>query len=170
LCILRGCMPSKALLASSDALADVRDATALGISAAGVNVDVPFVFARKRALVKDFADYRVAGLEQFPLYMGEAHFLSPTELAVGDDVVLESKKFVISTGSVVSPSSYEGLSETGFVDSDALLELDRIPKSAIVLGGGYTACELGQFLARMGAETTFLIRSEHLLTYADDDV
>lgn len=170
LCILRGCMPSKALLASSDALADVRDARALGISAGDVSVDVPFVFARKRSLVAEFADYRIAGIERFPLYLGEARFLSPTELAVGDDVVLESQKFVVATGSVVSAASYDGLTETGFVDSDALLELDRIPESAVVLGGGYTACELGQFLARMGAKTTFLIRSGHLLTYADDDV
>lgn len=170
LCILRGCMPSKALLASSDALADARDATALGISVGDVRVDVPFIFARKRALVKEFADYRIGGIEQFPLYLGEARFLSPTELAVGDDVVLESERFVIATGSVVTPAAFEGLSETGFVDSDAVLELDGIPESAIVLGGGYTACELGQFLARMGAETTYLIRSGHLLTYADDDL
>lgn len=170
LCILRGCMPSKALLASSDALADVRDAGALGVHAAGVSIDVPYVFARKRSLVAEFADYRISGIERFPLYRGEARFLSPTELAVGDDVVLESEKFVIGTGSVVSPAPYDGLVETGFVDSDALLELDRIPESAIVLGGGYTACELGQFLARMGTATTFLIRSGQLLTYADDDV
>ena len=51
-----------------------------------------------------------------------------------------------------------------------MLELEEIPKSAVVLGGGYTACELGQFLSRMGARTTMLIRSGHLLTQSDDDV
>ncbi|MFY9719736.1 MAG: FAD-dependent oxidoreductase, partial [Candidatus Cybelea sp.] len=48
LCILRGCMPSKALLASSDALQDARDATALGIEVGSVALDVPFIAARKR--------------------------------------------------------------------------------------------------------------------------
>jgi pyruvate/2-oxoglutarate dehydrogenase complex dihydrolipoamide dehydrogenase (E3) component len=51
-----------------------------------------------------------------------------------------------------------------------VLELERVPKSVVVLGGGYTACELGQFLARAGAQTTVLIRSDRLLTYADDDI
>lgn len=170
LCILRGCMPSKAVLASSDALWDARHADALGINVSNASPDVAKIFERKRRLVRDFADYRIGGIETFPLYQGEARFLSRTELAVGDDVVLEATHFVIATGSIVTPSPYPGLAETGFIDSDAVLELERIPRSAIVLGGGYTACELGQFLSRMGAKTTILIRSGHLLTGADDDV
>jgi pyruvate/2-oxoglutarate dehydrogenase complex dihydrolipoamide dehydrogenase (E3) component len=170
LCILRGCMPSKALLASSDALYDARAARALGINVGEIDVDMSFVARRKRALVKDFADYRIDGIMEFPLYSGAARFLSPTELAVGDEVVLESERFIIATGSTVPPALLDGLVETGYIDSDGLLDLERIPESAIVLGGGYTACELGQFLARMGARTTILIRSDHLLTQADDDV
>ena len=170
LCILRGCMPSKALIASSDAIYDAREAAQLGIHAAGLTADVPAIFARKRALVEGFADYRVEGIERFPLYKGAARFVSGGELAVGDSEVIKAKKFVVATGSVVTPAALEGLDETGYVDTDALLELDRIPESVVVLGGGYTACELGQFLARMGAKTTFLIRSGHLLTDADDDV
>src|SRR5580692_8424477 len=70
LCILRGCMPSKALLASSDALNDVREAHVLGIGVTGVEADMPFVARRKRDLIKDFADYRIDGIMQFPLYKG----------------------------------------------------------------------------------------------------
>jgi pyruvate/2-oxoglutarate dehydrogenase complex dihydrolipoamide dehydrogenase (E3) component len=169
LCILRGCMPSKALLASSDALADARDAAALGIHAASLSADVPFIAARKRGLVQGFADYRIEGIEEFPLYRGPARFVSPTQIAVGAEI-LEARHFVVATGSVVSPPALPGLLETGYLDSDAVLELETIPDSVVVLGGGYTACELGQFLARMGSRTTVLIRSGHLLTQADDDV
>lgn len=170
LCILRGCMPSKTFLASSDALVDAREARALGIVADGLTIDMPFVAARKRELVEGFADYRIDGIKQFPLYLGSARFLSPKQLMVGDEFLLEAEKYVIATGSVVTPSVLPGLADTGFVDSDAVLELERIPQSVVVLGGGYTACELGQFLARMGARTTILIRSGHLLTSSDDDV
>ncbi len=170
LCILRGCMPSKALLASSDALQDARDARALGIEVDCIALDVPFIAARKRALVKEFADYRIDGIERFPLYSGVARFLSPEELLVGESTTIEADRFIIATGSVVSPSVLPGLSVTGYLDSDAVLELERIPESVVVLGGGYTACELGQFLARMGARTTMLIRSGHLLTASDDDI
>ncbi|MGC1379599.1 MAG: dihydrolipoyl dehydrogenase [Candidatus Baltobacteraceae bacterium] len=170
LCILRGCMPSKALIASSDALYDAREARALGINVGAIDVDVPYIAARKRALVRDFADYRIAGIEEFPLYHGAARFLSPTEIAVGDEVVVEAPTFVIATGSVISPGALPGLDEVGYVDSDAVLDLESIPESVVVLGGGYTACELGQFLSRMGARTQILIRSDHLLTQSDDDV
>jgi len=170
LCILRGCMPSKTLLATSDALQDARDARKLGVLAERLGVDMPFVAARKRELIRGFADYRIEGIEAFPLYLGKARFLSPTSLAVGESTVLEAPKFVIATGSIVQPDALPGLDDTGFLDSDAVLDLEAVPASAIVLGGGYTACELGQFLARTGARTTILIRSGHLLTHADDDV
>ncbi len=170
LCILRGCMPSKALIASSDALQDARGAHSLGIDVDDVGVRMGFIAARKRALVEEFADYRIGGIEKFPLYFGAARFLSPTRIAVGDDAILEAPKFIVATGSIVAPPVLPGLAETGYIDSDELLELEEIPKSAVVLGGGYTACELGQFLSRMGARTTMLIRSGHLLTQSDDDV
>jgi pyruvate/2-oxoglutarate dehydrogenase complex dihydrolipoamide dehydrogenase (E3) component len=170
LCILRGCMPSKTLLASSDALYDAREARALGITAQALTVDMPFIAARKRGLVQGFADYRIEGIDAFTLYRGAARFLSPTQLLLEQNTLLEAPKFVIATGSVVAPSLLAGLGEVGYLDSDAVLELETIPESVVVLGGGYTACELGQFLARMGAQTTMLIRSGHLLTESDDDV
>jgi len=63
-----------------------------------------------------------------------------------------------------------GLEEAGFIDSDAALELQQLPKSLIVLGGGYVACELGQFFARMGVKTTIVLRSPHLLSGEDHDI
>jgi len=170
LCILRGCMPSKTLLASSDALQDAREARALGIGIENMTADMPFIAARKRELVREFAEYRIEGIHDFRLYLGAARFLSPTQLAVGDAAVLEAETFIIATGSVVHAGIVPGLADVGYVDSDAVLELEAIPKSVVVLGGGYTACELGQFLARMGARTTLLIRSGHCLTETDDDV
>lgn len=170
LCILRGCMPSKTFLASSDALQDAREARALGIEAQALAIEMPYVAARKRQLVRGFADYRIEGIHEFPLYLGAARFLSPTRLEVGDNLLLDASKFVIATGSVVTSSAVLGLAETGYLDSDAVLELETIPDSVVVLGGGYTACELGQFLARMGARATILIRSGHLLTQSDEDI
>ena len=171
LCILRGCMPSKAFLASSDAAHEVRVAGDLGVRIKGAaTVDMPFIQSRKRALVKDFAEYRVSGIETFPLYMGRAHFVSRNEVVVADKTTLRAPKFIVATGSSIASPTLPGLAEAGYLDSDGVLELERIPESAIVLGGGYTACELGQFLARMGAKTTMIIRSGHLLTGSDDDI
>jgi pyruvate/2-oxoglutarate dehydrogenase complex dihydrolipoamide dehydrogenase (E3) component len=171
LCILRGCMPSKTLIASSDAAQDMREAGELGIHAHGMTIDFPHIMRRKRELVKGFADYRIEGIETFPLYMGKARFLSSKELQIGDDVVIEGEKFVIATGSVVAPASaVHGLEDVGYIDSDGALELTELPKSLIVLGGGYIGCELGQFFARMGVKTQIVLRSRHLLSGEDHDI
>jgi pyruvate/2-oxoglutarate dehydrogenase complex dihydrolipoamide dehydrogenase (E3) component len=171
LCILRGCMPSKTLIASSDAAQDMREAGELGVHATGMTIDFPHIMRRKRELVKGFADYRIEGIETFPLYMGSARFLSPRELQVGDDVIVEGEKFIIATGSTVAPASaVHGLEEAGYIDSDGALELTQLPKSLVVLGGGYIGCELGQFFARMGVKTQIVLRSRHLLSGEDHDI
>jgi len=170
LCILRGCMPSKTLLASSDAVHEVREAAELGIHADLRSIDLRAIFERKREIIGGFADYRTEGIKSFPLYEGLASFASPTTLRVGDDVLLEATNFIIATGSVVAPPAIMGLEEAGYIDSDIVLDREALPRSIVVLGGGYVGCELGQFLARMGVETTFVVRAKHLLSSEDRDV
>lgn len=170
LCILRGCMPSKTLLASSDAAYDVRHADELGIHAGEPRIDVGQIARRKQRLIRGFADYRIEQLRSFPLYEGVATFESPGRLRVGADDALEAKSFIIATGSVVAPPAVMGLEEAGFLDSDAVLDVTSLPASIVVLGGGYVGAELGQFLARLGVATTFVIRAKHLLSPEDRDV
>jgi len=170
LCILRGCMPSKTLLATSDRAHDVREAGALGIRATSPTIDLPYVMARKREVIGGFTDYRVEQLRSCPLYEGAARFVSPTAVLVGGNTTLEAKSFVVATGSVVAPPILTGLEEAGYIDSDQALEIVTLPSSLIVLGGGYVATELGQFFARLGVRTTMLIRAKHLLSHEDRDV
>ncbi|MDQ6826718.1 MAG: dihydrolipoyl dehydrogenase [Candidatus Eremiobacteraeota bacterium] len=170
LCILRGCMPSKTLLATSDALADLKDAEHLGIIAPNPQVDFRYVMQRKREIIRGFAEYRIEGIREFPLYEGRARFLSPTRLAVGADIILEAARFIVATGSIVAPPSVPGLAQAGYIDSDGALELSELPKSLLVLGGGYVGSELGQFFARMGVKTTIVLRSPHLLSGEDHDI
>jgi pyruvate/2-oxoglutarate dehydrogenase complex dihydrolipoamide dehydrogenase (E3) component len=170
LCILRGCMPSKTLLASGDAAHQVRAAAALGVYAGEPRIDLPAIVERKRRLVAGFAGYRTEQLERFPVHRGAARFLSPTEVAVGNDEIVSARHIVVATGSVNAPPVVPGLAEAGYIDSDAALELERLPKSLVVFGGGYVASELGQYFSRLGVRTTMLLRSGHLLTGEDDDI
>ena len=80
LCILRGCMPSKTLIATSDAAYEIDHARELGITASRAAVDFPFVMARKKEIIAGFADYRNAAIDTFPVFMGDAVFESPTDL------------------------------------------------------------------------------------------
>lgn len=169
LCILRGCMPSKTLLATGDLLHEIRNANELAVAAGEPVLDFPALAARKRRLVQGWADYRIAGIETFPLFTGAARFESKTSLRVGD-AVLYAPRFVIATGSSVAPAAIPGLREAGFIDSDAALDLEQPPKSLIVLGGGYVGAELGQFFHRAGVPVTMLLRSGHLLSGEDHDI
>jgi pyruvate/2-oxoglutarate dehydrogenase complex dihydrolipoamide dehydrogenase (E3) component len=169
LCILRGCMPSKTFLASTDRLHDINSAGELAIEAGRAKLDFTALAERKRALVTDWADYRIAGIETFPIFHGEARFESPTTLHVGSEV-LYAKRFVIATGSVTAPALVPGLADAGFIDSDAALDLTSPPESVVVLGGGYVGSELGQFFHRAGVPTTIIIRAPHLLSSEDEDI
>jgi pyruvate/2-oxoglutarate dehydrogenase complex dihydrolipoamide dehydrogenase (E3) component len=169
LCILHGCMPSKTLIATGDVAHEIRHAHELGVHSSEPSVDFAAVMARKREIIQGFTDYRVAGIETFPVFHGEASFESPHKLRVGDDV-LEGNAFVIATGSTIVPPMFPGLAETGYIESDDALELEAPPKSLVILGGGYVGSELGQFYARIGVPTTIVIRSNQLLTDEDTDV
>jgi pyruvate/2-oxoglutarate dehydrogenase complex dihydrolipoamide dehydrogenase (E3) component len=68
LCILRGCMPSKTLLATSDRAQEVRDAGELGVQAAAPKIDLPYVMARKREVIKGFTDFRIEELQSCTFY------------------------------------------------------------------------------------------------------
>jgi pyruvate/2-oxoglutarate dehydrogenase complex dihydrolipoamide dehydrogenase (E3) component len=169
LCILRGCMPSKTLLRSAEVAHLVAEAPQFGIEPAGARVNVPAIVARKRRIIKEFTDYRVEDIERFPLLRGAVAFTGPDELMVGH-TALRAEKYLIATGSVINIPEIPGLSDAGYVTSDDVLEMDSLPESVVVLGGGLVACELAQYLARLGVKVTMLQRSLTLLSGEDPDV
>lgn len=172
LCILKGCMPSKTLLRSSEVLQLIREADELGLRVSGVEPDFPAIMARRQRLVKGFQDYRVDGIHHAPnvtLIMGKARFVDAQAVEV-EGVRYEADQFIITTGSTPTIPDVPGLREAGYITSDEALELPAAPKSMVVLGGGVIALELGQFYARLGTKVTMLIRSGHILSQEDEDV
>jgi pyruvate/2-oxoglutarate dehydrogenase complex dihydrolipoamide dehydrogenase (E3) component len=169
LCILRGCMPSKTLLSSSEVAHTVDRAAEYGIIAGPARVDFPALMARKRRIIAEFTDYRVDGIETFPLVRGDVKFTGPQTLSV-DGEEIGAGRFIIATGSVINIPPIPGLDAAGYVTSDDVLEFDRLPESVIVLGGGAIACELAQYLRRLGCAVTMLQRSRTLLSREDGDI
>lgn len=177
LCILHGCMPSKALLASSQRAAAVRSAHTFGIQAELNCINLAAVQARKRALIENFASYRKSQLAsgRFTFLRARARFIDPNTLVLenlddGSSNTLHARTFLIATGSRLQKLSIPGLWETGCLDSDALLSSERLPKSVIVLGGGAIALEAATYYAGLGSQVTLLQRSETLLKEMDADV
>jgi len=189
LCILRGCMPTKALLYAAEVMHLASHPQPWGIRTGKISFDFKKVMARKNALIKDFADYRVRQLngKRFKFIRANARFVNQHTVELhplfssGCDsapfnqsrltsaAMLKAKNFVIATGSIVALSPLPQLNEVGFITSDDALTLKKLPKSLIVLGGGAVACEFAQFFARFGVKVTLIQRSGHLLKDFDAD-
>ena len=183
LCILRGCMPSKALLYAAEVLHLARSAKNWGLRIPKAGFDFPAVMARKNALIEDFARHRRKELAggNFKFVRARARFVDEHTLALEASPTVEAgqsapvpetvlaEHFIISTGSVSAPSPVPRLDEIGYLTSDTAQSLEAPPKSLIVLGGGLVAVELAQFFCRMDVKVTLVQRSEHLVRDFDSD-
>jgi pyruvate/2-oxoglutarate dehydrogenase complex dihydrolipoamide dehydrogenase (E3) component len=171
LCILRGCMPTKALLHAADVMHTVQRSGTWGVKAGDPGFDFVAVMARKDAMIQDFADYRRQQLEdgRFELIRAMARFRDPHTLDLSNGETIQARNFVIATGSTLGPCPLPELQALDCLSSDSALKLKRLPKSMIVLGGGAVAVEFAQFFARFGARVTMIQRSPHILHGFDTD-
>lgn len=165
LCILKGCMPSKTLIYSTEVLHLAQQAEKFGLNIPDATVDMPALHERKVATIREFADYRKEQLEsdRFSLFKSRAKFIDPQTIALDDGTELTADYFMVATGSVVSEPPIQGLGDVPYWTSDDILDLNFVPEKVIVLGGGVVACELAQFLRRIGSEVVQIQRSPRIL-------
>jgi pyruvate/2-oxoglutarate dehydrogenase complex dihydrolipoamide dehydrogenase (E3) component len=175
LCILRGCMPSKTLIQSANRYMTLRRAKEYGLRAEGIEFRGEEIIERKRKLIGEFADYRRKQLEsgRFALVRGWGRFVDPHTLEVtgeGGTRRVRAKSFLIATGSALKFVDVPGLKETGFLDSDSVLESAHVPKSVILLGAGPIALEFAHYYNALGSEVTIVQRGLQVLRDMDGDV
>jgi pyruvate/2-oxoglutarate dehydrogenase complex dihydrolipoamide dehydrogenase (E3) component len=171
LCILRGCMPTKALLYAAEVKHLAEQAGTWGVRAGKVSFDLTRVMARKNLMIQDFAGFRVKQLKdgRFKFIRAQAGFLDAHTVRVSQGKKITAEHFVIATGSSVAPSPLPQLDDVGFITSDDAVALKKLPKSLIILGGGAIACEFAQFFVRFGVQVTVIQRSENILKEFDTD-
>jgi pyruvate/2-oxoglutarate dehydrogenase complex dihydrolipoamide dehydrogenase (E3) component len=171
LCILRGCMPTKALLYAAEVRHLAQHGATWGLRPGPVKFDWRQAIARKDAMIADFAGFRRKQLTdgRFKLIRATARFTDPHTLRLGTGRTLRAKHFIIATGSVVAPAPLPSLADTGCLTSDDAIRLKRPPKSLIVLGGGAIAVEFAQFFARFDTRVTVIQRSGQLVRDFDTD-
>lgn len=166
LCILRGCMPSKTLIYSAEVLHLASRAGLFGLDIPVAKVDMASLHQRKIRMIDDFKSYRQEQLQsgKYTLIRERARFDSPSSITLqSSGRKLTADAFVIATGSVVNRPAIPGIDIPGIWTSDDVLDMDFLPGSTIVLGGGVVACELAQFLHRIGSSVTQIQRSPLIL-------
>ncbi len=171
-CVNVGCVPSKTLIRAAETLHHARAASRFaGIHAQSSLQDWRALIAQK--------DELVAGLRQakyidiLPAYNNVAYVEGPARLSDDgvaiDGSLLRPGKIIITTGSAPAMPSIPGIDTIPYLTSTTALELEALPESLLVIGGGYIGCELAQMLARAGAKVTLVTR-RHLLPEAEPEI
>jgi dihydrolipoamide dehydrogenase len=176
-CLYRGCIPSKALLHVAAVIDEAHHAEAWGVSFGAPKIDVDQVRAFKDKVVSQLTGGvgQVARMRKIDYIQGTAAFrdarsLEITRTGSQGAEVLTFEHAVIATGS--RPSTVPGLSidSPRVMDSTAALDLPDVPKSLLVVGGGYIGLELGTVYASLGSKVTVVEMTDGLLPGADRDL
>ena len=176
-CLNVGCIPSKALLESSELYHRAESEFAThGIGVGSLAMDVPKMIERKRAIVKQFTSgisalFKAAGVT--PL-KGHGRLLggNRVEVAVdgGDKQIIEAKHVVLATGSAPIELPIAKFDGDRIVDSAGALEFTDVPKRLGVIGAGVIGLELGSVWRRLGAEVVVLEALDTFLANADQQI
>lgn len=176
-CLNVGCIPSKALLDSSELLVLARSHLARhGIQVGEVGLDLKTMLQRKDQVVHGlteglaylFKKHRITAIQ------GTARLATPGQVAVklpdGSATIVEGRAILLATGSEPAGLSALPMDGTAIVTSTEALAFDKVPTHLIVIGGGYIGLELGSVWARLGAKVTVLEFLPRLLPLNDAEL
>jgi len=175
-CLLRGCIPTKALLHTADLFQDLKNGKEFGIVAENVSLDFPAVMSRKQRIVNRLSK----GIETYlfkknkiTLVKGHGRLEGAGTVVVKgerEETKVESKAVLIATGS--RPRSLPGMAPDGksIVTSDEILEIKQVPKSLVVIGAGAVGIEFASVFARFGSTVTVIELLPRVLPLEDEEI
>jgi dihydrolipoamide dehydrogenase len=175
-CLLRGCIPTKALLHTADVLDEFKHAKSIGVTASDVTLDFGQAQKNKNKIVlkgSKGVDFLMKK-NKVQVFKGAAHIEAPGRIRVtnegGATELIQTRNTVLATGSV--PRSLPNLPIDGqrIITSDEILELTEVPKSLVVLGAGAVGVEFASMYARFGSDVTIIELLPRLLPIEDEEI
>ncbi|MCG2620742.1 FAD-dependent oxidoreductase [Arthrobacter sp. I2-34] len=176
-CINVACIPTKTIIHSGRVLETARRSAEFGVG--GVEqprVDLGLLRHRKEDVVGTMVKGQLASFtgSGMDFILGEAKFVAPrtVEVTLNDGGVrtLRGADVVVNLGTEPALPAIAGLAEANVLTSNTLLQLASLPRSIIILGGGYVGCEFADLLNTLGVEVTIVHHGSHLLSREDDDI
>ncbi|MCP4580417.1 MAG: NAD(P)/FAD-dependent oxidoreductase [candidate division Zixibacteria bacterium] len=172
-CTWYGCVPSKALIKAGEVHKTVKHADKFGIkSANGIDLNTDGVMDHVRSIrEKIYAEetpevFEARGIKVF---IGEARFKDNHHIEIGGQVV-SSKSFIISTGASPFVPPVEGLESVPYLTNETIFELELLPKSIVVLGGGPIGSEMASAMNNLGVKVTLVEAGESILAREDKEL
>ncbi|WP_027357974.1 FAD-dependent oxidoreductase [Desulforegula conservatrix] len=171
-CLNTGCVPSKALIRSAKIISYAKRAREFGFKSIQADFDFSEIMERIKNIIRmiephDSTDrYTALGVE---CIKGEARITSPYTVEVNGRV-LTTRSIIIATGARPFVPELPGLEKIEYLTSDNIWNLEKLPESLVVLGGGPIGCELAQSFARLGSKVTQIEMMQRFMTKEDPDV
>ncbi|MGQ4914565.1 MAG: dihydrolipoyl dehydrogenase [Candidatus Asgardarchaeia archaeon] len=172
ICLTRGCIPSKMLLYPADLVRTIQEARKFGISVSYKGIDFKALMERVRHSIMHESKMIEESLRQHPLidlYQTTGEFIDEYTVKVGNEVI-KGDKILLCIGSRPLIPPIDGLEETGYLTSKTLLYVTDLPKSIVIVGGGYIAAEYGHFLSAMGSKVTIIGRNPQFVKSEEPEV
>lgn len=168
-CVIRGCVPKKLLVYAAQFRDGFEDARGFGWDAQTPAFDWPTLIARKNAEIDRLNGLYLSMLKNSGVTLFESfgRIIDPHTVEV-DGKRHTARRILIATGGWPTKPPIEGIEHA--VTSNEALDLPVLPKSVMILGGGYIAVEFAGIFRGLGADVSLMIRGEHLLNGFDDDI
>jgi len=170
-CLNRGCIPTKALVRSTEVFLEAKRADEFGVEIGSVKANLPQIMARKKKVV----DTAVSGVEQLikvnrvSLHYGTGRLVSPRLVKV-NTTEIRAKKIIVATGSKSTVLPVDGLGLPGVITTDDILELEELPESLVVIGGSHVGVEFASIFNALGTKVTIVKRRPLLLEPVDGEI
>lgn len=171
-CLNLGCIPSKLLIFPADRVAEIENSKKLGVEAKITDIDFKQIMERMRTIItKDREEMRkgIKQAENLDFYEGTGYFVDEYILEI-DGEKIKGEKIFIAAGARPMIPNVKGLESIDYLTNESILELNELPKSVVILGGGYIACEFGHFLAGMGSKVTIVQRNQRLVANEEPEI
>jgi pyruvate/2-oxoglutarate dehydrogenase complex dihydrolipoamide dehydrogenase (E3) component len=172
-CVNTGCIPTKTLIASADAVHTARRGAEYGFVVDGdVRVDMKRVKARKDEVAgrsNRGVEEWLRGLKNCTVIQGHARFQSSRTVVVNDEV-LEADRIFINVGGRASVPAIPGIHDVPFLTNSSMMDVDFLPEHLVIVGGSYVGLEFAQMYRRFGSEVTIVEKGPRLIGREDEDV
>lgn len=162
-CLNRGCIPTKTYFTNAKILSDMRRANEFGIEVDGFRMNGKALLKRKEEVVENIVggvEKLISSYKNIELIDGKARFENANTLKVtlknGEEKIVTADEIIIATGSSAQMTETKGVDLEGVITSDELLELDEIPETLIVVGGGVIGLEFASIYKELGSNVILL--------------
>jgi dihydrolipoamide dehydrogenase len=176
-CLLRGCIPTKALLHTADLYEEMKHAKDFGIRVENLAIDIAAVMSRKQRIVSRLSK----GIESYLFKKNKITYVKGqgrlengksvvVKAADGSESRVRTKNVILATGSRPRSLPFLPIDGRQIITSDEILEIDRVPKSMVVIGAGAVGMEFASVFARFGTQVTVIEMLPRVLPLEDEEI